>query len=281
MKRTITQNQDLTIKNSHVVYSIIIFLILIISLATILIILNKKLIKLKKDVINKDIIISNEKKTSENFQTSIHKTLQERELQLKEIHHRVKNNLQTILSLLRVEAKEGTKANDINYFVEKSQTRILSISLLHQNLYENKNLKNIDYKVYLNEMCKNLDSILNVSNKKIRFTISADFIFFNIETAGTLGLIINELITNSYKHAFKNEIEGKIKITVVKNFEKEYTVTYSDNGIGIPADNTNIKKSLGIELIELWTQQLNGKLIRKNTIKGLAYQIVINENTSC
>ena len=281
MNRTITQNQDLIIKNSYFVYGIIIFLILIISLATILIILNKKLIKLKKDVINKDICISNEKKISENFQASILKTLQERELQLKEIHHRVKNNLQTILSLLRVEAKEGTKVNDINYFVEKSQTRILSISLLHQNLYENKNLKNIDYKIYLNEMCKNLDSILNVSNKKIRFTIIANSIFFDIETAGTLGLIVNELITNSYKHAFRNEIEGEIKITIVKNFEKEYTVTYSDNGIGIPSDNTNIKKSLGIELIELWTQQLNGKLIRKNTRKGLAYQIVINENTSC
>lgn len=268
------QNQDVTIKNSHFIYSIILFLFLIVIGVTILIILNKKLKNLKKEVTIKNLIISNEKMISENFKVSVNKTLQERELQLKEIHHRVKNNLQIIISLLRIEAKEGTKINDINYFVEKSQTRILSISLIHQNLYENENLKNIDYKIYLNDMCKNLESILNVSNKEIRFIIDMDTIFFDIETASTLGLILNELISNSYKHAFPNEIEGTIKISIVKNFEKEYTVTYSDNGIGIPADKITTQKSLGLELIELWTKQLNGKLIRKNTKNGLEYEII-------
>lgn len=275
----IIQNQDLIIKNSHFVYSIAVFLILSITVVTILIILNKKLIKLKKELINKNVIISNEKMISENFHASINKTLEERELLLKEIHHRVKNNLQIIMSLLRVEAKEGTKVNDINYFIEKSQTRILSIALVHQNLYENENLKNIDYNSYIYDMCKNLDSILNVSHKKIQFTISADAIFFDLETASTLGLILNELISNSYKHAFANENEGKIKITIVKNFEKEFKLTYGDNGLGLPTDKTTTHKSLGLELIELWTKQLNGKLTRKKTTKGLAYQIVFTTTT--
>lgn len=275
----IKHNQDLILKNTDCLYSMIIFLFLTITTVTILIFLNKKLIKLKKELTNKNLIISDQKMLSDNFNATLSKALQERELLLKEIHHRVKNNLQTIMSLLRVEAKEGTKINDINYFVEKSQTRILSISLIHQNLYENENLKNIDYKSYLNDMCKNLDSILNVTNKEIQFIIHTDTIFLDLQTASTLGLILNELISNSYKHAFTNEIEGTIKISIVRNFDSKYTVTYSDNGVGMSADKTATHKSLGLELIELWTKQLHGKLTSKTKENGLEYEIVFNETT--
>ena len=88
---------------------------------------------------------------------------------------------------------------------------------------------------------------------------------------------LNELISNSYKHAFPTEIEGMIEIAIVKNFEKEYILSYSDNGIGIPADNISTRTSLGLELIQLLTKQLGGKLTTKNIKKGVAYQIVFNE----
>lgn len=275
----LNQNQNLTLANTDYRESIIVMLVLTMLISTALIFLYFKMNTLKKELQDKNLIISNQETSINNFNTNLNKIMLERELQLKEIHHRVKNNLQIIISMLRVQAKEGTQINDVNYFVEKSQTRILSIALVHQNLYENDNLNNIDYQIYLKDMCKNLNSILNVSNKKVRFNIKAHGIFFALQTASTLGLIFNELISNSFKHAFANENEGTIKITIVKNFEKEFKITYSDNGIGLPPDQKTIHKSLGLELIELGTKQLNGKLLRKNTKNGLDYQIIFKETS--
>lgn len=273
----LNQDQDLIVTNTDFMQSIIILLTLTMVVTTALIALYFKMNTLKKNLQDKDTIISNLETSINNLNTNLSNILLERELQLKEIHHRIKNNLQIIISMLRVQAKEGTQINDVNYFVEKSQTRILSIALVHQNLCENENLNNIDYQIYLKDMCKNLNSILNVSNKKIRFYIKANGVFFALQTASTLGLIFNELISNSFKHAFANENEGTIKITIVKSFDKEFKITYSDNGIGLPTDKKTFHKSLGLELIELGTKQLNGKLVRKNTKNGLDYQIIFNE----
>ena len=187
-------------------------------------------------------------------------------------------NGQTVVTW-NVESEQRYPIKIINYFLEKSQSRILSISLVHQNLYENENLEKIDYKLYLEDMCKNFDSVLNIWNKNIRYVINVDAIFLDLQTAIPLGLILNELISNSYKHAFTTEIEGMIEISIAKNFEKEYILSYSDNGIGLPTDNKKTHKSLGLELIQLLTKQLRGKLTKENTKKGLAYQIVFNEIT--
>ena len=274
----IKQNQELKIQRSRDdIYKLITSLLVGMIFIIILIVAYIKVDKIKKELFNKNVIISNQQLITENLNISISKALRERELLLKEIHHRVKNNLQIIMSLLSIQAKEGAEKNDINYFLEKSQSRILSISLIHQNLYENENLQNIDYKLYLNDMCKNLDSVLNIYNKNIRFIINVDAVFLDLQTAIPLGLILNELISNSYKHAFPTEIEGMIEIAIVKNFEKEYILSYSDNGIGIPADNISTRTSLGLELIQLLTKQLGGKLTTKNIKKGVAYQIVFNE----
>jgi two-component sensor histidine kinase len=225
----------------------------------------------------KNNIIRIENSELECAKVQIEKSLQERELLLKEIHHRVKNNLQIILSLLSIQAKEGINFNNMDTFLEKSQSRIITISLIHQNLYENENLENIDYKLYVNDLIKNLDSILNVLNKRILFKINIEAVFFDLQTAIPLGLIINELVSNSYKHAFANRIEGEIEITIINKFDKEFTLTYSDNGIGFSYDETTAKKSLGLELIRLLTNQLKGKLSRRKVKEGTSYQIDFNE----
>ncbi len=276
--RAIKQNQALKIQRSRDdINKLIAFLLVVMILTIILIVSYIKLDKIKKELFNKNVIISNQQIITENLNVSISKSLEEREILLKEIHHRVKNNLQIIMSLLSIQAKEGAEINDINYFLEKSQSRILSISLVHQNLYENENLEKIDYKLYLEDMCKNFDSVLNIWNKDIRYIINVDAVFLDLQTAIPLGLILNELISNSYKHAFTTEIEGEIEISIVKNLEKKYILSYSDNGIGLPTDNKKTHKSLGLELIQLLTKQLQGKLTKENSKKGLAYQIVFNE----
>lgn len=270
----IKQKQQLTIKNNiNYIYTLIAFLFVIMISIIILIIFYLKVNKIKKALFNKNIIISDQKMITDKLNVTINQALHERELLLKEIHHRVKNNLQIIMSLLSIQAKEGGDINDINYFLEKSQSRILAISLIHQNLYENENLENIDYKLYLNDLCKNLDSVLNVWNKNILFKINVDAVVFDLQTAIPLGLIINELVSNSYKHAFSKGIEGEIEITIVSKFEKEYKLIYRDNGIGF-IDNENLTpKSLGMELVRLLTSQLKGKLTKMNVKKGTAYQI--------
>ena len=181
------------------------------------------------------------------------------------------------MSLLSIQAKEGNNVKDIDYFVEKSLSRIITISLIHENLYENENLKNIDYKIYLGKLVKNLDSVLNISNKKIDIKINVNSLFLDIQTAVPLGLILNELISNSYKYAFTNRLDGEIEISIIHTIEKKFELIYTDNGIGFPTNETTNHKSLGLDLIQQLTKQLGGKLAKANLNKGVQYKIVFYE----
>jgi two-component sensor histidine kinase len=206
----------------------------------------------------------------------LEKTLAEKNILIKEIHHRVKNNLQLVMCLLNIQSRKNNN-DEINDFIEKGQTRISSMSLIHQNLYQSDNLESVNFHDYLLELIESIKNCLNDS-KKIEFNVNVQSISFDIQTAIPLGLIINELVCNSIKYAFPNEAYGKIniQITYIKSDEK-YILFYSDDGIGMDINVNNKPKSIGLKLIKLLTEQLNGT-IKTNSLNGLEYEIIFNND---
>lgn len=193
----------------------------------------------------------------------LQKSLLEKETLLKEIHHRVKNNLQLVLSLLNIQAREMHNT-EVNNFLEKGQTRISSMALIHQTLYQGKDLDKVDIQEYLESLISAIYEIFNVSEKCFPCRILTYGFQFSIQTSIPLGLIVNELVSNSLKHAFTDRIEGKIQIEIRELPHEEYELLIYDNGVGFPSDHIN-KKTLGLEIVSLLTCQLGGELKLTNT----------------
>lgn len=188
----------------------------------------------------------------------IQKSLSEKELLLKEIHHRVKNNLQLVMSLLNIQAREGT-ANDIKEFLEKGQSRIISMALIHENLYQTDRLDKVIFQDYIENLITNINLSFNDHNSKIINDVHAENINFDIQTSIPLGLIINELYCNILKHAFTINQEGNVSIELTEVAPKDFQLKVSDNGKGINK-TTSPKKTLGIELVHLLVDQLKGTI---------------------
>jgi len=173
-----------------------------------------------------------ERKEHEN---EILENLKEKEVLLKEIHHRVKNNLQVISSLLRI---QSSSIKDKNAFeaIMVSQNRVNSMALIHERLYKSKNLSQVDFEDYLNFFTSQLLQIYGKNNGKVEIIIDAKNVLMAVDTAIPVGLIINELISNSLKHAFKNCNTGTIKIEIKEQNKGEFQINIKDNGSGIPED---------------------------------------------
>ncbi|MGB9980212.1 histidine kinase dimerization/phosphoacceptor domain -containing protein [Methanobacterium sp.] len=207
-------------------------------------------------------------------------TLQEKELLLREIHHRVKNNLQIISSLLNLQIPYIKDEQSIEFFKE-SQNRVKSISMVHEKLYQSKNLDKIDFGSYISNIVTNLFQTYDVNQNIIEYNLSLDNVELNIETSIPCGLIITELITNSIKHAFPaaeshGSSSGKIEVKLYPENEK-FTLVIKDNGIGIPKDlNFKNTKSLGLQLVNLLINQVDG-FIKLNREKGTEFRIEFEE----
>jgi PAS domain S-box-containing protein len=184
-------------------------------------------------------------------------TVSEKETLLKEIHHRVKNNLQIIASLLNLQSQyihdEKTLA-----VIKDSQNRIKAMALIHEKIYQSKSLDRIDYGDYLEKITRSLFESYGVSPKKIVIKIHAKNILLHIDKAIPCSLILNELLSNSFKHAFPNDRTGEIRIDVKLDGDT-LRLLYSDNGIGLPESVTlDRTESLGMRLISGLTQQVKG-----------------------
>jgi PAS domain S-box-containing protein len=200
-----------------------------------------------------------DRKTMEN---QVANSLREKEFLLKEIHHRVKNNLQVITSLLSMQADKATDKNVINSLTD-SQNRVKSIALVHEKLYQSKSLDQIEYGDYLNKFALHLFDTYNVNSSQISCRIHAENTYVDINQAVPCSLILNEMLTNSLKYAFPNGRKGVISIDFTTD-GKNYILLYHDDGIGIPEDVTfERSESLGMKLIYGLTQQLNGTVILK------------------
>ena len=189
----------------------------------------------------------------------IRQSLREKETLLKEVHHRVKNNLAVVSSLLNLQAKQ-IKDESLKGMFEESQQRIKSIALVHEKLYRSKDLSRIDFSDYITTIIGELRSSYRKEGGEIGVNIRADTICLDIDAAVPCGLIINELVTNSLKYAFPGSKSGEVGISVTES-DSLYTLTVKDNGRGLPEgfDHTRTG-TLGLQLVEALTRQLRGTL---------------------
>lgn len=183
-------------------------------------------------------------------------SLEQKDLLMREIHHRVKNNLQVISTLLELQLAE-IKDDNARKALQESQTRVRSIALVHQQLYQKENIVTIGIPDFVKDLFDQVTSIYNTKNQDIRLHNHIQPLFLDIDTAIPLGLILNELMTNSYKYAFSGH-EGSVDIGLHKD-EEYYVLTYRDSGPGLPADYDYKKsKSLGLTVIYSLSRQLGG-----------------------
>jgi two-component sensor histidine kinase len=189
----------------------------------------------------------------------IEKALVEKETLLKEIHHRVKNNLQLISGLLELQAVQFDDEN-VKEMMEEGKSRVRSMSLIHQQLYQSNDLGKIDFREYLNKLTNDIAIAFNKQEKEIKFQIKVKQFTLDINNAVPLGLIVNELITNAYKHAFKGRNKGNIIIEVVQVENEQTQLRIIDDGIGLPKEfDPYSKNSLGLRLVQGLIRQLDGE----------------------
>lgn len=201
--------------------------------------------------------ITERKKAEEQIKNS----LAEKNMLLREIHHRVKNNLQIVISLLRLQSRQ---IKDLQYmgFLKDIQSRINAMSLIHERLYRSADLSKIGFKDYIKSLIEGLMNTYDTSGGRIAAVIDTEAVSLNMDKAIPCGLIINELITNAIKYAFPGERQGELKILLRQATDHEVELIVRDNGIGIPQElDIRDTKTLGMQLItSLAEDQLKGKL---------------------
>ncbi|NLC08285.1 MAG: hypothetical protein GX755_10050, partial [Syntrophomonadaceae bacterium] len=198
-------------------------------------------------------------------EAQLQEALFEKEVLLKEIHHRVKNNLQIIHSMLNLQLPYIKDEQAIELFKE-SQNRVFSMALIHEKMYQSKSLAKIDLAEYIRNLTTNLFLSYGVSERVIRRTIYVDNLTFNIDTVIPCALIINELVSNSLKYAFPNSCgslnnKPEIRIELRRSVDNKYALIVSDNGIGLPKGfQPQNCESLGLKLVRVLVKQLKGSI---------------------
>lgn len=189
----------------------------------------------------------------------VKKSLYEKKVLLKEIHHRVKNNLQIISSLLNLQSNFIKDQEYLAVFRE-SQNRIKSMALIHEQLYQSLDLTHINFEEYMNDIVNHLIHAYASDLRRINIKKNIENVSMGIETAIPCGLIINEIISNALKHAFPDKQSGEVKIEF-ESVNNGYILTISDNGIGLPEDfDIEKSKSLGLKLVNMLIKQIDGTL---------------------
>jgi two-component sensor histidine kinase len=197
---------------------------------------------------------------SRHAEGQIKASLKEKEVLLKEIHHRVKNNLQIISSLLNLQSAEIEDPKASQKFRE-SQDRVKAMALIHERLYQSSDLAKIDFSGYVRSLTGHLLRSYKINANAIRLNLEVDPVPMNLDVAIPCGLIINELVSNSFKYAFPQSKEGEIKVRFSEEGGRILNLVVSDNGIGYPIDrNPEESDSLGLKLVRTLTEQLGGTL---------------------
>jgi two-component sensor histidine kinase len=196
----------------------------------------------------------------EKDEEKLRAALEEREVMLREIHHRVKNNIQIVSTLLRLQSRyiKDEKALEV---LNESQNRIKSMALIHEKLYQSQDFARIDFSDYIAKMITHLFAIYKVEFGRIRHNVEAKNIQLDINRAIPCGLIINELITNALKHAFPEDREGEILVRMRPSDGDKYELTVKDNGVGLPEGfDIRQKGTLGFQIVSDLVKQLDGSI---------------------
>jgi PAS domain S-box-containing protein len=193
---------------------------------------------------------------------AIRASLREKEVLLKEIHHRVKNNLQVVSSLLGLQSRTIEDFATRRMFQE-SQNRVHSMALIHESLYQSENLSEIDFPAYIDQLANHLIRSYGVDSQRVRISASIEDLRLTMDTAIPCGLIVNELVSNSLKYAFPGGRRGEVSIGMKQNEEHSIRLEVSDNGVGLP-DGVSFTstKSLGLRLVRTLADQLGAAIER-------------------
>jgi len=186
--------------------------------------------------------------------------LEEKKVLLKEVYHRVKNNLQVISSLLYLQSEYTDNKESLDMFKE-SQNRVKSMALVHDKVYQSKDLARVDFPEYIQNLASYLFRTYNINRETITLTIDVDDVYLGPDIAIPCGLIINELMLNSLKHAFRVEKEGEIRIKFHVLDHNRFLLVFEDNGVDFSKqlDSEN-RQSLGLKLVSMLTRQLGGTM---------------------
>ncbi len=206
--------------------------------------------------INEELKAEVERRTK--AEEEIRASLQEKEVLLKEVHHRVKNNLQIISSLLNLQASRQNDEN-LNSMFDESQARIRSMALIHEQLYQSDDLATVDFKDYLTTLVASLFRTFGRHAGRVRSELAIEPISLGLDTAIPLGLIVNELISNALKYAFPEGAAGTISLKVKHDSSGQIRLSISDDGVGLP-DSVDESSSLGLRLVGTLCQQLGTQL---------------------
>jgi two-component sensor histidine kinase len=212
-----------------------------------------------------------------NAEGKIKDSLKEKEMLLREIHHRVKNNMQVILSLLSIQSKHVMSPDDAVLFRE-SQDRIRAMALVHEELYASKDLSHVDLREYVSNLTRYLFRSCNVDANRIFLATDVRDVDMGINTAIPCGLVINELVSNALKHAFPEGRKGEIRVSLTRPPGGDYELSVGDNGVGIP-ENLDFMSAttMGLQLVRgLVEQQLGGKIVLDGT-SGTEFRISFRE----
>ncbi len=203
--------------------------------------------------------------------------IKEKETLIKEVHHRVKNNLQTISSLLSLQSRSTTD-KEVRNLLKSSQNRVISMAMVHEMLYMREDLSKIEYKSYVQELAEYLVRSVKGTSSNITLDIDIPEVKLNIDTAIPLGLLINETVTNALKYGIIDENKGKIGIKLRQDEANEFLLNIGDDGIGFSETITyKNSKSLGLKLIHNLVRQLQGSILRDFSKNGTHYIIKFKE----
>lgn len=216
-----------------------------------------------------------QKRIIEFQNAALAKRNQEKEYMMREMHHRVKNNLQIVNSLLRFQSREVSDAKVVQMF-EDSQNRILSMALVHEHMYRSKNLMEIDADSHLRILASEIIKDYSI-DRNITLNCDIEKVTIGIKTLIPLGLIVNEIVSNAVKHAFSGRDEGGVYVSLKKIAEQKFELLVGDDGIGCTeVDLSQKEDSLGLELVQVFTEQLDGTIEQLDT-PGTHYKIIFSD----
>ena len=225
---------------------------------------------------NRYIALRSEISERKLAEAQLKETISQKEALLKEVYHRVKNNLQVVSSLINMQGKV-VKSEEAQMVLKQSADRIKAMALLHEQLYQTKDLAKINVKDYIADLVGNLLYSFAANPDRIKMTLAVEAVLIDVDIAIPCGLIINELLSNTLKYAFPDGRSGEISIGFMRE-DPGYRLIFSDNGIGLPLGfNIHRCQSLGLQLVSSLTQQLMGELILEPTAKGTLFSLYFDQ----
>jgi len=240
--------------------------------------LEKRVAERTNALIKANELLVSEIAARKNAEEEITRSLNEKVLLLREIHHRVKNNLQIISSLLNLQSRYITDKKVLES-IKDSQSRVRAMALVHERIYRSHNITEINLKDYLNYLTKQILQFYSTPHYQIRISVTMEDIMADIDTVIPVGLFINELVSNSLKHAFPDGRKGIISIECTRQAPDTLRFIYHDNGTGLtPGFDWKNTESLGLRLVNSLVDQLNGT-IEMGEGEGTTFIIVIRQNT--